>query len=130
MDAKIIICMLLLHFVADFTLQGCLAQMKQKEWWIKQCVEYDVRFEDYRHDYVVALICHALYWSILTFLPLWWLSCNNKIIIAIIGINAIAHAVIDDLKANLLAINLKRDQILHLFQIIFTYIVFKPFINI
>lgn len=113
-----ILVMILAHLIADFTLQGWLADGKQKSWWDKMCGGKII--EKYKHDYIAALVCHALYWSIAICLPL----CNSPMLAcAVIG-NTIIHAIVDDLKANRKKLNLIQDQLLHLTQIVVTAIVF------
>jgi hypothetical protein len=109
-----IIVMLSAHLITDYTLQGWLADGKQKSWWDKA---FGGKTPDkYRHDYVAALICHALYWSIAVCLPLW----NSPMFLwAIIG-NTIFHAIVDDLKTNRKRLNLIQDQLLHIVQIAIT----------
>jgi hypothetical protein len=122
---KLFLLMLLLHFVADYTLQGCLANMKQKSWWIEQCKNHGFDFAKYKYDYVCSLICHALYWTLITFAPIIFFSDLSDISITTIVIgNMTIHAVIDHIKANKFKINLIVDQLLHLAQIFVTYEVF------
>ena len=109
-----IIAMLLAHLISDFTLQGWLAEGKQKKWWNK--VANDNLPPKYRYDYIAALICHALYWSIAVCIPLW---NSPMLLVAIIG-NTIVHAIVDDLKANRNKLNLIQDQIIHFAQIVVT----------
>lgn len=114
--AQMIVGMLLGHLVADYTLQGWLADGKQKSWWDKMCGGKTI--EKYKHDYIAALICHALYWAIAVCLPLW----NSSMFAwAVVG-NTIVHAIVDDLKANKKKLNLIQDQLLHLAQIVATAI--------
>jgi hypothetical protein len=113
--------MLLLHFVADFTLQGCLANLKQKSFWIAECKKYGVDFEKYKYDYITGLGCHSMYWTLLTFAPLLWLCESTNVCAFIILINTAIHAVIDDLKANRFKITLYQDQLLHFVQIFLTF---------
>lgn len=110
------------HLLADYTLQGWLAQGKQLSWW-KNLGLTNEQFKKYQYDYICALICHSLYWSIVTFLPVLWLNVNEWIIISIIIVNTIIHAIIDDLKANRFKLNLWQDQVLHLIQIVITWII-------
>lgn len=35
----ILFLMLLMHYIEDFHLQGCLANLKQKKWWEKEIAE-------------------------------------------------------------------------------------------
>ena len=114
----ILILMLLGHLVADYTLQGWLADGKQKSWWRKIFGGREDAVPDkYKHDYIAALLCHALYWSIFICAPFYaspWFLC------AVMG-NTIIHAIVDDLKANRMKINLIQDQLLHLIQILITF---------
>lgn len=106
---KLILLMILGHLVSDYTLQGWLADAKQIAWWRKQTDN-----PMYRNDWIAGLVCHSLYWSILTFLPLY----NSAHWAWIVICNAITHAIIDHAKANLRVINLCHDQFLHLLQIV------------
>jgi hypothetical protein len=109
-----IIAMLSAHLITDYTLQGWLADGKQKSWWDKA---FGGKTPDkYRHDYIAALVCHSLYWSIAVCLPIW----NSPMFLwAIVG-NTIIHAIVDDLKANRNKLILIQDQLLHLAQIVIT----------
>jgi hypothetical protein len=107
--------MLLGHLVSDYTLQGWLADGKQKSWWDKICSGKVL--EKYRFDYIAALVCHALYWSIFICAPFY---ASSWFIVAVI-LNTIVHAIVDDLKANRHKINLIQDQLLHLGQILATF---------
>ena len=104
----------LLHLIADYNLQGILADMKQVVWWWKHAPD-----KKYEHDWRAALMCHSFMWSILTFCPLMFLT-NGYVFSVIVIINAGIHACIDVMKANLRWINLVEDQIYHLVQIIAT----------
>ena len=106
----------LLHFIADFNLQGILANFKQKEWWKKN---YPQRLYD--GDYITSGIIHALSWSILTFLPF----CFNTNFMVVVYANAVVHYIIDHLKANRLCISLTLDQMLHVEQIVVTLAILK-----
>ena len=115
MTTQIVISLMLLgHLLADYTLQGWLADGKQKEWWKKVCGG-EVPSK-YRFDYIAALICHSMYWSIFVCAPFY----KSRWFLAAILVNTAIHAVIDDLKANRHRINLIFDQILHLLQIVVT----------
>ena len=63
----IFLIMILLHIIDDFVLQPiCLSKLKQKSFW-ETYVKDD---EKYKFDYKVALVIHALSWSIMIHLPL------------------------------------------------------------
>lgn len=103
----------LLHVIADFNLQGILANFKQRQWWKDNYPQ-----SLYKNDWIVSLAIHSLSWSILTFLPF----CTDKHFFPVVMAQAIIHFVIDHLKANRLCINLITDQMLHLIQILATVV--------
>jgi len=119
----LLVFMIFAHLADDYYLQGWLASAKQKKWWEKNAPD-----NLYKNDYLMALLCHALSWSIMTFLPILIYSlCNNinlNWFYLAIPINLAIHAVVDDLKANKLKINLVIDQSIHFIQIIITWITF------
>lgn len=111
--------MVLGHLLADYPLQGWLAQSKAKAYWENSP-------EKNKKDYIPALICHAAMWGIMIFLPsVCWCGAEHSIgwIWLMLPINIAIHAIIDDLKANKKAINLWQDQLLHLVQIIVTWLI-------
>ena len=114
----ILVLMLLGHLVADYTLQGWLADGKQKSWWRKIFGGHEDAVPDkYKFDYIAALVCHSLYWSIFICAPFF---ASSWFLVAVV-LNTIVHAIIDDLKANRFKINLIQDQLLHLGQILITF---------
>lgn len=113
----ILVLMLLGHLVADYTLQGWLADGKQQSWWMKICGGEIP--DKYKHDYIAALVCHSLYWSIFVCAPFY---ASSHFLPAII-LNTGVHAIVDDLKANQKRINLVQDQLIHLCQILLTFAV-------
>ena len=119
----ILILMLFAHLVDDYYLQGWLASAKQKKWWKKNAPD-----KLYSKDYIMALFCHSLSWSIMVFLPILIYSLYNQIDLdwfyLAIPINLIIHAIVDDLKANKFKINLIVDQSIHFIQITITWITF------
>lgn len=116
----VLVLMLLGHLVADYTLQGWLADGKQKKWWQK-CFGGEIPAK-YRNDYKAALWCHALYWSIFICAPFY----ASAYFLVAVSLNTVVHAVIDDLKANRGKINLVQDQLLHVGQILLTFCVLIP----
>ena len=116
--------MLFCHVIDDFYLQGILASMKQKIWWKKQ-EQYK---EKYKYDYVVALIIHSFSWVFMIMLPIAiYLKFNLGWLYLAYPINLVIHAIIDDLKANKLKINLIVDQSIHIIQIIIIWVIFTVF---
>ena len=119
----IFLSMIFMHIINDFLLQGILASMKQKEWWKKQ----DGYEEMYKYDYIVALIMHSFSWVFMMMLPIAIATRFNVGLIYYIGVlvNAVIHCFVDDLKANKKKISLMDDQLLHMMQILATYILFR-----
>ena len=114
----ILVLMLLGHLVADYTLQGWLADGKQKSWWRKVFGGHeDAVPYKYKYDYKAALFCHSLYWSIFICAPFF---ASSWFLVAVV-LNTVVHAIVDDLKANQFKINLIQDQLLHLGQILITF---------
>lgn len=110
--------MVLGHLFADYTLQGWLADFKQKEWWQRNILDF--KQSRYKYDYIAALACHAFYWAIIVCLPLY----GSRYLTTLILVNAITHAWIDDEKANRHSINLVQDQLLHGLQIVCTFVAY------
>lgn len=117
----ILFSMIFLHIIDDYKMQGILASMKQKKWWTEQ-KEYKPL---YKYDYIIALIEHSFSWTFMIMLPIslslhfnigWW-------VLAYV-INATIHAFVDNLKANKFKINLVIDQLIHIAQILITWLVF------
>ena len=123
MKIALLIFMILAHIIDDYYLQGWLASAKTKNWWKKNAPD-----ELYSKDYIMALFCHSLSWSIMVFLPILIYSLYNQIDLnwfyLAIPINLIIHAIVDGLKANKFKINLIVDQSIHFIQIIITWITF------
>lgn len=116
----ILIFMIFLHIVDDYYLQGWLASAKQKKYWVEQ----DGYNKKYRYDYVWALLMHSFSWSFMIMLPIF-IYYDFKITflcILFFILNILIHAFTDNMKANMLKINLIEDQIIHMFQILITYL--------
>ena len=120
----ILFVMIFCHLIDDYKLQGILANMKQRKWWKENANKYL-----YRNDYKMALIEHAFSWSFTTTLPFLVIAFiqNNELLAVLLIvsyiINTTIHAFVDDLKANKFKINLVEDQLVHLTQIICTWII-------
>ena len=123
MKIALLIFMIFAYIVNDYYLQGWLASAKTKNWWKKNAPD-----KLYSKDYIMALFCHSLSWSIMIFLPVLIYSLINNINLnwfyLAIPINLIIHAIVDDLKANKFKINLIVDQSIHFIQIIITWVIF------
>lgn len=117
----VLLSMIFMHIIDDYVLQDVLAKMKQKSWWTKQLEYKDM----YKHDYIVALACHSFEWTFMVMLPIayWKYSFNIDIVFASLFVfNMILHMVTDNAKANIGSINLICDQLIHLTQIIVTFV--------
>ena len=95
--------------------------MKQKKWWEEQ-KEYKSL---YKYDYIPALIEHSFSWTFMVMLPVaatlhfnigWWVFAYI--------VNMIIHAFVDDLKVNKFKINLVIDQLIHIIQLVITWLIF------
>ena len=120
MFLKILVCMLFLHVVDDYYLQGQLSDMKQKKWWEELFYGkfWDGQYDKYKYDYLAALFAHSFSWTFVTHIP-WIFNPNLGSAFAVLFIaNIFFHAYIDDLKCNDKSINLIQDQLAHCAQII------------
>lgn len=134
---SVFILMLFLHVVADFNLQGILASMKQREWWVKQ-VPKNRNLDNtiYKNDYKISLLIHAFEWSFVVMLPLFHASLENlfepQVFVPYFGLliyNTVIHYYIDDLKANRKTIPLVVDQLGHMAQILLTVFMWSVFVG-
>lgn len=121
MSEKILILLFMIfcHIVDDYYLQGWLASAKQREWWVKNAPD-----ELYKHDYLMALFMHSFSWAFMITLPLTIyviLFGGTWYPVLFIG-NLIIHAITDDAKANQKKINLIQDQMIHMTQIVGTWV--------
>ena len=93
-------------------------------------------FDLYKNDYKMALAEHTFSWSFMVHLPvmayLLWIGNVTGIYALVFCIsfitNWIIHAMVDNLKANKLKINLIQDQMIHFVQIFITWIVWAAII--
>lgn len=110
----IIMLMVFCHIIDDYCLQGILASMKQRSWWIKNAPE-----KLYRNDYLMALAMHGFSWAFMVMLPVAaYLNFDpSPNFYAMFLINWAFHSIIDHMKANIHIINLIQDQLLHIVQI-------------
>lgn len=122
MKILILLTMLFLHIVDDYYLQGILAKMKQRSWWIENAPE-----DLYKHDYLMALIEHAFSWTFMIMSPalLFVIVSNDvtlyNIYLAVFVLNCGLHTEIDNSKANDKSISLIEDQLFHITQVVATW---------
>lgn len=117
----LLIAMVFCHIVDDYYLQGWLASAKQKDWWTKNAPN-----PLYKYDYIIALFMHSFSWSFMVCLiPAIYSVINNlcitNIIITFLS-NVFIHMFVDNEKANKKTINLIMDQLIHMGQIILTWL--------
>lgn len=115
----VLLWMIFFHIVDDFVLQPiCLSSLKQKSYWQENAPD-----EMYKRDYILALIMHSFSWTFMIMLPMayylqfnvtWWFG-------TMFVFNVAFHAFMDNAKANWKLINLWQDQIAHIIQIVFTW---------
>lgn len=120
----ILLVMIQCHIIDDYYLQGILARLKQKNFWQENAPQ-----SLYKYDYICALICHSFSWAFAIMLPIvgYYYFTGESLSVGIIILfilNLGIHAFVDNAKANKLKINLCTDQILHLLQIIVTWVLF------
>ena len=116
----ILLSMLFCHIVDDYYLQGWLASAKQKKYW-QELPNYT---DMYKYDYIMALLMHSMSWAFMIMLPI---AVVNRFDVGVgffimYVLNVLIHAFIDNAKANWFVINLVQDQIAHIGQISFTWI--------
>ena len=124
MKLFILIFMLFCHIVDDYYLQGLLAQLKQKSWWKEN---YPNKM--YQYDYLIALIEHSFSWAFMIMLPIFvvmYKTDNYRPLFYCLAIllNMVVHSIIDHLKANCKKFGLLVDQLLHIIQIVITWLVY------
>ena len=121
MNVFILLAMIFLHIIDDYKLQGILASMKQKKWWQEQKQYKDL----YKHDYLMALVEHSFSWTFMIMLPIV-LTQNfqaDVMFLILFILNVFVHAWVDNEKANKFTINLVTDQLIHLAQIVITWLI-------
>jgi len=133
MAALILIVMLFLHVYADYSLQGILADMKQRSWWIEKLgIKYAKEPENsmYSKDYLVALITHAFEWTFVVMIPMLYFCVKNSCEMPMIIVYVVllvsetgVHAEIDNDKANNKILSLAGDQFLHIVQVFFIWFI-------
>lgn len=115
----IFLLMIFCHIVDDYYLQGWLASAKQKKYW-----EENAPDKMYKHDYIWALIMHSFSWAFMIMLPVaLFMNFNVGFEFVMLFVwNVFLHAITDDAKANRKKINLIQDQMVHILQIIATFL--------
>ena len=118
---KVLLCMIYLHLIDDYVLQGILAKLKQRSFWTPYGKKYQA-------DYSIALLEHGFMNSFLVHVPIYlWLCKDEPKIFASVLLLGTIHATIDDWKANDKKINLIQDQFLHIVLIVIWWVLFTLF---
>lgn len=121
MKILLLLAMTFMHIVDDYYLQGWLASAKQKSWWKQNAPD-----ELYKHDYIMALFMHSFSWAfMIMIIPTIYaltIAANVPLIVSLFVGNLCVHMVVDDMKANKKEINLIQDQLIHLTQIVITWV--------
>ena len=129
MDGIILLSMIFAHVFADYVFQNNFMSLyKQKKTWDTELQNVsDKKKQMYKHDYIVVLIVHSFSWAFITYLPLLYYECYWYYILLVV-VQTPIHAYVDHVKCNEFAINLITDQLIHLFQIVAPFIIYKIFI--
>lgn len=114
----ILLSMVFCHIVDDYYLQGILASMKQKQWWIQNAPD-----KMYKYDYIMALFMHSFSWAFMIMLvpTLYVILFGGTLYPLLFIANVMMHMTVDNAKANLKKINLIQDQGIHMLQILWTW---------
>ena len=113
-----LVLMIFCHFVSDFYLQSkSNSLIKKKDCWENRHKKSNGR----KYNYIFGLLLHSFVWGISILLPFFFET--GKLYYPVLFFNVIIHAYIDNLKSNKKSISSVLDQILHLMQIIITWLV-------
>ena len=134
--------MLFFHIVDDYYLQGVLAKLKQKSYWTnknnypQEIAMNPKKLDKYSTDWFPALLMHSFSWSFMILLPMILFvgasgyadsqGMYNTLLYFVLGafvVNTVIHFIVDHLKANTYSLTLVTDQMIHLLQIIVTFMV-------
>lgn len=116
----VLLLMIFFHVIDDFVLQPvCLSTLKQKSYWEANAPE-----DLYKKDYICALIMHSISWTFMIMLPIAYIQgfAIDGWFLFMFVFNVVFHALVDDTKANMKVINLWADQLLHIMQIVLTFV--------
>lgn len=125
MKLLVLASMIFCHIVDDFKFQGILAEFKQRDWWKRNAPD-----RLYRYDYLPALIEHAFSWTFMIHVPIFVYCYMNNcwksvwLYVIVFVANWLIHSLVDHLKANKHKLNLVGDQVLHLIQILCTWVIY------
>ena len=79
-----------------------------------------------RYDFIAALVAHSFSWTFMVMLPIAVTSYTlSGLFYVVFIINVIIHAVTDNAKANEKRISLAADQLIHVGQVVGTFVVLQ-----
>ena len=112
------------HVIADYNLQGILANFKQVKWW-----EQNYHTDKDEQNAETALRIHSGSWSFMIMFPIMIYMFITKqynfyFYIISLSVNSLIHSFIDDMKCNEGMINYYTDQYCHMRQIAITWLVY------
>lgn len=112
------------HVIADYNLQGVLANFKQTKWWKEN---YHTDKDEQNAN--VALRLHSGSWAFMIMFPIMLFmfitkQYNYNFYIWALVINSIIHSIVDDMKCNENLISYRTDQCIHLVQIFITWVIY------
>lgn len=112
------------HVIADYNLQGILANFKQTKWW-----EENYHTDKDEQNANIALHIHSGSWAFMIMLPITLFMLitkqyNYNFYILAMVVNDIIHLIVDDMKCNEELISYKTDQYIHMGQIAITWLIY------
>ena len=115
----VLVSMIFCHIIDDYVLQSfSLCNLKQKSWW-----EANASDSKYRYDYLVGLLLHSISWAFMVILPIIIILRGElNWLWILLPANCVIHFIVDDTKANKKKMNLIQDQLIHLVQIVITWL--------
>lgn len=126
MKIFILLSMIFLGIVDDFYLQKDLVHFKTEYWWKSNLKPYvsKERWKKYKDDYKLALCIHSFSWTFMMMLPtaIYAFAFDKYWYPLMYLPNIFVHYLVDDAKANKMVINFTQDQLLHLIQVVITWI--------
>lgn len=117
---NILLAMIFCHFLFDFYIQSkSNALIKKKDWWENRHKNPGRR----KYNYIFGLMIHSYVWTFSILLPSYYITGDINYFL-LFG-NTIIHAVVDNGKSNRKTISSVADQIIHLGQILVTWIILE-----
>lgn len=113
--------MIFAHIVADFYIHGVVNSAMSKDWWLRN--QPGIRN---RYDYIVFVVLHSIFWTFSILFPIAYklnFAFSWFYTIAFV-LNAVLHGFADNIRINHKEINLIVQEIVHLWQITLTYLLF------